>query len=123
MMENQTNVHVTLQAAETDEHFEGILQLQQQNLYKLISSEQQANNGFVFAEHNLQLLKAMAAQLPQVIALHEGKVIGYNLSMTADMQNEIPSLIPMFAEFNHVKYLSMPLTTYSYIVGGQVCVD
>jgi hypothetical protein len=113
---------ITLQVAITDQHFEGILQLQHENLHHLISAEQQAKEGFVFAEHNLALLKQMASSLPQVIAVNDNKVVGYNLAMTESMQDELPSLKPMFEEFEKCSYEDRPLMDYKFIVGGQVCV-
>ncbi|WP_184549175.1 GNAT family N-acetyltransferase [Mucilaginibacter sp. FT3.2] len=120
-----TNIlpQITFQAATTIEHFEQILQLQNQNLYKSLSPEQQEQQGFVFAEHTVALLQLMAAQIPQVIALHQNKVIGYNLAMTAAMETELPSLEPMFREFHKSRYKGKVLTAYKLFVGGQVCVD
>jgi hypothetical protein len=95
--------------ARTEEHFEQILQLQRQNLMGAISEEQQAREGFVFAEHTAPLLKKMAVHLPQVVASHEGQVIGYNLAMNAAMRDEVPSLRPMFDEFERCQYKDRPL--------------
>jgi GNAT superfamily N-acetyltransferase len=117
------SIKVTLQPAFSDAHFEGILELQKRNLYATVSSELQAQEGFVFAEHNFQLLKKMAAYLPQVIALYSNKVVGYNLAMTSSMQDELESLTPMFNEFKKSSYKSKLLTEYQFMVGGQVCVD
>jgi GNAT superfamily N-acetyltransferase len=114
---------IVFEAASTEQQFEQILQLQKQNLFSAISEEQQAQQGFVFAEHTMPLLKMMAARLPQVIAVSDGKVIGYNLAMPVSMKNAMPSLAPMFAEFERSKYMGRPLTTYNFMVGGQVCVD
>lgn len=109
--------------ASTEEHFEQILQLQKQNLASVLSEERRARQGFVFAEHDMQLLKMMAAHLPQVIAVSNGKVIGYNLAMPVAMKDAMPSLVPMFAEFERSEYKGKPLTAYRFMVGGQVCVD
>jgi hypothetical protein len=116
-------MEITFDVASTEEHFEQIVQLQKQNLLSAVSEEQQAQQGFVFAEHTVSLLKMMAAHLPQVIAINNGKVIGYNLAMPVSMKNEIPSLVPMFNEFERSSYKGRPLSTYSFMVGGQVCVD
>lgn len=109
--------------ATTDAHFEQILNLQQQNHYSSISEEQQQSDGFVFAAHTLPLLKKMAASVPQVIALSDERVVGYNLAMTSSMKDELPSLIPMFEEFDKWTFKGKPLMDYPFIVGGQVCVD
>ncbi len=109
--------------ASTEQHFEQILQLQKQNLFSVISEEQQAQQGFVFAEHTVALLQMMAAHLPQVIAISDGRVIGYNLAMPVAMKNAMPRLAPMFAEFERSQYRGKPLSAYRFMVGGQVCVD
>jgi GNAT superfamily N-acetyltransferase len=116
-------MEIVLEVASTEQHFEQILQLQKQNLFSAISEEQQAQQGFVFAEHTLPLLKMMAANLPQAIAVSNGKVVGYNLAMPVSMKNAMPSLVPMFTEFERSTYKGRLLTTYYLIVGGQVCVD
>jgi GNAT superfamily N-acetyltransferase len=114
---------IVFEVASTDQHFEQILQLQRQNLLSAVSEEQQARQGFVFAEHTMPLLKRMAAELPQVIAVSDGRVIGYNLAMPVSMKNDMPSLVPMFAEFERCEYRGSPLPAYNFMVGGQVCVD
>ncbi len=114
---------ITLDVACTEQHFEQILQLQQQNWLGAISQSQQVNEGFVFAKHTVPLLQKMSTYLPQVIALDGGKVIGYNLAMLASMREELPILIPMFDEFEKARYKGSPLKERKYFVGGQVCVD
>lgn len=116
-------MQITFQPATLDEHLEQIIALQRQNLYKLLSAERQAEQGFVFAEHTIALLKSMASHLPQIIALADGKVVGYNLAMSAFMKNELPSLAPMFNEFEKCVYKGGKLTDHRFVVGGQVCVD
>jgi len=116
-------MEIVFEVASAEEHFDQILRLQKQNLFSAISEEQQARQGFVFAQHTVPLLKMMAAHLPQVIAVSNGKVVGYNLAMSLSMKNEMPSLAPMFAEFERSQYNGKPLSAYSFMVGGQVCVD
>jgi L-amino acid N-acyltransferase YncA len=114
---------IIFQPATTPAHFEQIIQLQQQNLYKSLSPEEQDQQGFVFAEHTVELLQLMAAQISQVVALYNDKVVGYNLAMTAAMETDLPSLEPMFRVFHHTEYKGKLLTGYKFFVGGQVCVD
>jgi GNAT superfamily N-acetyltransferase len=116
-------MEITFKVASTEQHFAQILHLQKQNLLSAISAEQQAQQGFVFAEHTLPLLHMMAAHLPQVIAVSNGKVVGYNLAMPVAMKHAMPSLVPMFTEFERSTYKGRLLTTYHFIVGGQVCVE
>ena len=116
-------MEIVFEAASTDQQFEQILALQRLNLFSVISEEEQAHQGFVFAEHTLPLLKKMAAHLPQVVALSDGRVVGYNLAMTSSMKNEMPRLVPMFEQFERSQYRGRPLSEYTFMVGGQVCVD
>lgn len=116
-------MEIVFDVASTDEHFEQILELQGQNLFTVLSEEQQEQQGFVFAQHTVPLLKRMAAHLPQVIAVSDGRVVGYNLAMSVSMNGEIPSLAPMFAAFEQSEYRGKTLSAYRFMVGGQVCVD
>lgn len=113
----------TLTIASSDHDLEGILALQQRYLARAVSQQQQALEGFVFAEHTLPILKRMAAQSPQAIAVADGRVVGYCLSMPLSLQDELPSLRPMFDQFGSCFYRQRPLCDYRFIVGGQVCVD
>jgi GNAT superfamily N-acetyltransferase len=97
-------------------HFEGILDLQRRNLRQSLSEHQQAQDGFVYVEHDLPLLTRMAAQSPQAIALADARVVGYSLSM-------LPALKPMFEQFERMHWRGRCLGDFSYVVGGQVCVD
>jgi hypothetical protein len=109
--------------ASTDRHLEEILALQRRYHASAVSAEVQSAEGFVFAEHNLPLLRRMAAQSPQAIALSGGRVVGYCLSLPLSLQAEVPSLAPMFEQFGRCVYRGRPLPAYRLIVGGQVCVD
>ncbi|RAJ37238.1 GNAT family N-acetyltransferase [Pedobacter cryoconitis] len=113
---------IVLQVATTNLHFNQILALQKENLYSSLSAAQQEQQGFVFAEHNLALLKKMAVYLPQVIATCNDKVIAYNLAMHVSLSNDLSSLLPMFKEFERCRYRGKLLADYTYLVGGQVCV-
>ena len=114
---------ILFEIASTETQFNQILQLQQANLVNAISEDQQAKHGFVFAEHTLPLLQRMATFLPQVIAVSDDRVVGYNLALHVSMKYEIPKLVPMFHEFEQSEYKGRPLETYRFVVGGQVCVD
>jgi len=109
--------------ASTDQHLEEILALQRRYHLRAVSAEVQTAEGFVFVEHTLPLLRRMAAQSPQAIALSEGRVVGYCLSLPLSLQAEVPSLGPMFEQFGRCIYRGKPLSAYRLVVGGQVCVD
>ena len=109
--------------ASTDSQLEQIVAIQARNLGRALSREQQRSEGFVFAEHSVSLLRRMAAELPQAIALSGDQVVGYCLVLPLSLRAEVPSLGPMFAEFDRCTYQGKALPDYQFIVGGQVCVD
>jgi hypothetical protein len=114
---------ISITIATSDSHFEQILALQRRYHASALSSEEQGAEGFVFAEHSLPLLKRMADELPQAIALSDGQVVGYCLSLPLSLQEELPALMPMFDQFSRSTYKGRPLADYRFVVGGQVCVD
>jgi hypothetical protein len=114
---------IELTLARTDAHLEGILDLQRRNHVEEVAADVQATDGFVFVRHTLPLLRRMAAASPQAIALHDGRVVGYCLSLVPAMQAEVPVLAPMFAQFERMRFEGRPLRDCRYVVGGQVCVD
>ena len=114
---------ITTSTASSDSHFEQILSLQRRNLGRALSQEQQRSEGFVFAEHSVPLLRRMAAELPQAIALSGDQVVGYCLALPPSLRAELPSLYPMFVQFARCIYKGRPLPEYRFVVGGQVCVD
>lgn len=113
----------TLTLASSDDDFEQILELQRRNLARALSPEEQHADGFVFAEHTLPLLRRMAAELPQAIALSEGRVVAYCLSLPLSLQAEVPQLAPMFDHFRRCSFRGRALSELRFMVGGQVCVD
>jgi hypothetical protein len=100
----------------------GIIELQKSNLPSNLSEEEMASGGFVTVMHSLKDLKRMNAIEQSVIAKDEGKIIAYLLAMTKKSKADIPVLIPMFENFEKIKFRGKPLSGYNYIVVGQVCV-
>lgn len=109
--------------ASTTRHFEQILDLQRRYHASALPPDAQEREGFVFAQHSLPLLRRMAAELPQAIAVANGTVVGYCLSMSLSLRDEIPNLVPMFEQFGRCAWHGRPLSAIRFFVGGQVCVD
>ncbi|HEX7325254.1 MAG TPA: hypothetical protein VF292_07860 [Rhodanobacteraceae bacterium] len=114
---------VCIDTASTTCHFEQILNLQRRYHVSVLQPAVQAREGFVFAQHSIPLLRRMAAELPQAIALDRGLVVGYCLAMPCSLRNEVPNLVPMFEQFGRCAYHGRPLSSQAFFVGGQVCVD
>lgn len=114
---------VTLSVARTDVDLEQILALQRRYLRGARPVDEENAQGFVYVQHTLPVLRRMAAELPQAVALAGGQVVGYCLSLPVSLRPELPRLEPMFAEFDRCRYAGRPLTSYRFYVGGQVCVE
>ncbi len=106
----------------TDSQIRDILALQQLNLKKNISKSQQLEQGFLTVDHSFETLQKMAATVPQIIALGDGKLVGYALSMTPELQSAVPELVAMFELFSNIQYQSRPINSYNYYAMGQICV-
>jgi L-amino acid N-acyltransferase YncA len=110
---------ITYKSAQTDTDLQQILDLQQRNLKRNLAH---LNDGFVTAEHDLPLLRAMNHPFPHTIALHEGKIIGYALSMEPSFRAALPVLVPMFDTIDTIVVDGNALKHLPYIVMGQVCI-
>ncbi|WP_318310653.1 GNAT family N-acetyltransferase [Flagellimonas crocea] len=108
---------VVYKQAESLKELEQILDLQQRNLPKNISQEESTKEGFVTVEHTLDLLKSMNDVCGHIIAVDDGKVVGYALCMHPQFAEDIEVLRPMFQEID--KALESKL---NYMVMGQICV-
>ena len=77
---------------ESDRDLDGILVLQR-------ASRAPTRDGFVTVEHTLDILRAMHALAPSVVARDaRGDVVGYALVMLGEVRSLLPILAPMFAQ-------------------------
>ncbi|HVF98152.1 MAG TPA: hypothetical protein VM871_12555 [Flavisolibacter sp.] len=109
--------------AQTHHDLEGILFLQRANLASNLPAEEMASQGFVTVVHTLADLRKLNQTERHIIAKDGEKVIAYLLAMTAAAKEDIPVLKPMFELFDKITLHALPVSTYPYIVVGQVCVD
>lgn len=111
--------------AETDRDLEGILALQ-------AASRAPTADGFVTVEHDLDLLRAMHALAPSVVARDarrddardaSGEIVAYALSMPRETRALIPILEPMFALIDRLPPGALsPKPDARWYVMGQVAV-
>ena len=101
---------------------ERVLALQHDNLRGVIGADQEERDGFVTVTHTLDMLEAMHAIAPSVIAREGDDLVGYALVMPVEARAMIPILEPMFAMFETLTWRDRPLTAWSYYVMGQICV-
>ena len=110
-----------IKLAENDEELMGILALQKENHLETVSKESNTD-GFVTVKHTLDILKRMQEGAKQVIAVDQGKVVGYAIVMLKEFRDLVPVLMPMFDKFENVQYKGKKLSDHRYYVMGQVCV-
>lgn len=113
---------VTIKLVSTQDELIGILELQQQNLRKNITETEAAEQGFLMAEYNLAFLQKMHDAAPSVIAVAEGKVVGYALVSIKAIRDEHDLLADLFNTIDRLKYQSKDLVSSNYVVVGQLCV-
>jgi len=113
---------VTIKLVSTQDELIGIQELQQQNLRKNITETEAAEQGFLMAEYNLAFLQKMHDAAPSVIAVAEGKVVGYALVSIKAIRDEHDLLADLFNTIDRLKYQSEDLVSSNYVVVGQLCV-
>ncbi|QNR83758.1 GNAT family N-acetyltransferase [Pedobacter riviphilus] len=114
---------ITITNSSNMEELEGILELQKQNLKKDLTPEQIKEQGFVTVSHSLEDLEKMHQYESNIIAKDGELVVAYVLAMTKQSKNDIPRLVEMYESFDHIQYQGKSVSSYSYIVVGQVCVS
>jgi ribosomal protein S18 acetylase RimI-like enzyme len=106
-----------------EQNIEELLRLQQKNLKKNISLDEQEKEGFVTVEHNFEKISAMNTVLPQIVAYRDNAVVAYALSMPLSFKEIIPELTPMCELLDNLYYQHKKLATYKYYIMGQICID
>lgn len=109
--------------ATSNDELKGVLSLQKVNLVKNLSPKEIEDYGFVTLEHSFELLERLHLKEQHIIAKDEHNVIAYVLSMTKDSRMEIPHIYPMFEVFDHIVYKGQTISSYKYMVVGQICID
>ncbi len=115
-----SSIQYTVSASREDLH--GIIALQKANLPVNITAKEKDEQGFVTVVHSLEDLEKLHNIEPHVLAMDNDRVIAYILAMTSASREDIPILIPMFEVFDQVDYQRKTISSYQYLVVGQVCV-
>ena len=106
----------------TDQQIREIIELQRINLTKNLSESEVSSQGFVTVEHEFESLKKMNQLEPGILLEEHGNLGGYCLAMVRNYGTEIPILFNLFRKLDTLPYDGQLLSTYSYIVVGQVCI-
>ena len=113
---------VTIKLVTTQEELSGIQQLQQENLRKHITEAEAAAQGFLMAEYSIDFLQKMHDAAPSIIAVANGKVVGYALVSLKAIRDEHDLLADLFNTIDGLQYQSKDLVASNYVVVGQLCV-
>jgi L-amino acid N-acyltransferase YncA len=95
-----------------------ILALQRANLEHGRPADEVARDGFVTVQHTAEILGAMHAIEPSIVARDDGRVVGYALVMPLATRALVPVLGPMFDKLDELPALA----GLRYYVMGQICV-
>ncbi len=101
---------------------EGIKDLQSQNLFKNLSPEEAASQGFLMAEYSLDFLEMMHEEFPSVIAKAGDEVVGYALVAGHSVRRYHDLLADLFDTIDKTSFQGKPLKDTPYVVVGQLCV-
>ena len=113
---------VTIKLVTEDQELRGIQSLQKENLRKNLTETEAIEQGFLMAEYSYDFLKKMHDAAPSVIAVSDGKVVGYSLVALKSIRDEHPLLADLFNTIDRLQFDSKDLSTSNYVVVGQLCV-
>jgi predicted GNAT superfamily acetyltransferase len=113
---------VEVKLVETFEEIKGVKHLHDKNLKKNLTPEQQAAQGFVTFEYDLDFLEAIHRAHPSVIAVDEGVVVGYVLVVTRESQQLHPLITEFVQHLSRIKYKGQLMDQLSFCLVGQLCV-
>ncbi|MFT4758763.1 MAG: hypothetical protein ACI9XO_001480 [Paraglaciecola sp.] len=115
-------MQISFTTANSDLDLDQILILQKENRPKNLSPQEIKAQGFVTVEHDFRLLKRMNSPHPHIIAKADNQVVAYALVMLSELRDDIPVLVPMFEKIDKLMVEGQPMSDFSYVVMGQVCV-
>lgn len=107
----------------TDQELLQIHELNRDNLKGNISEREQEEQGFVTWLYSLSLLQQMHGLAPSIVVKNNDKVVGYALVTPVEAGKFHPDLQVMIDNLETLNYNGRPLTTYTFYIMGQVCID
>src|SRR5690625_7438940 len=106
---------IRIRKAENESDIRGILALQRQHLRTSENLSKDWSDGFVTLQHTDDILRQMMAESPQMIALYDGAVVGYNLSMVPHGSDTFRIWKPMMEAFENINIDGKKMTEHSYV--------
>lgn len=99
-----------------------ILDLQAANLKNNISNDEMKSEGFVTVHHSYDTIQKMHNVAPSVIIKDNEKIVAYALVMLKECRDLVPTLEPMFALLDQLRWKDKALNGFSFYVMGQICI-
>jgi len=113
---------IAIKLVSTQDELRGIQQLQKENLRKHITEKEATTQGFLMAEYSINFLQKMHDAAPSIIAVADGKVVGYSLVALKMIRDEHELLADLFNTIDALQYQSKDLVASNYVVVGQLCI-
>ena len=111
-----------IKTVESAAEIQGIKTLIEANLKQNLSAEERAAQGFVTCDYSIEFLTAINEKHPSIIAVDQGKVIGYALVVTRDSKHLHPLIEDLVDKFPQYTYQNTPLDQLNFCLVGQLCV-
>ena len=88
-----------------------------------VSKQVQEEEGFVSWLYPVSLLQQMHNIAPSIIVKDDDRVIGYALVTPLETSSFHPDLKILIDNLETIDYKGKPLSSFSYYIMGQVCID
>ena len=98
-------------------------ELNRQNLKENLPAEEQQKQGFVTWLYPVSLLQQINNLAPAILVKEDEKVVGYALVTPIEAASFHADLKALINKLATIDYKNKPLTSYSYYIMGQVCID
>lgn len=105
----------------TDADYTGMLQLQEENL-RVNLSDDQAANGFLSLRYTEEMFRRVNDELAIVVAVAEGRVVGYLCAKCFPYAVEFPVLKALIDHMSGREIGGVTISTETAFVYGPVCV-
>ena len=121
--ENIESIMLYVTEVATADELLQINKLNRQNLKSNLSKDEQQEQGFVTWLYDIPLLQKIHTIAPSVIVKNNDQVVGYALVTPVEAHSFHPDLTRMIDHLEKLKYHGAPLSSHSYYIMGQVCID
>jgi hypothetical protein len=112
----------TISRIATESDIDGILNLQSQNLYTNLASDELAD-GFVMTPFTPELIRSLLAQDGAFIAESEGKIVGYILAGGWDFYAQWEIFRLMISRLSELSFQGEKIEVDRSFQYGPVCID